>query len=269
MTGKFIYSLAILLLAGLLAACGTIEVSLADEVSVVELGDETGEPADEVTGGPESTAAPTATATIATATIAAATETRPAEPTVTLEPTAAAPTTTVIPTAVAQAAPAGWEQFYNDEYGIGLWHPPGTVAIIGEPASPTFSSVEYPDVIVEEQVFVVRVMNEEGGAFGPPGPQAILNIKLVANPDGKPIGQVAEIFSNRCLDGPLSPPQPTTINVQLSGYRYSCVGIDAMILNEFWSPHPEDPQLTFGAAWWDMSAPLSDEILATVSLGAD
>jgi hypothetical protein len=261
MISKLINGLVMMLLATLLAACGTIEVSLADEISVVELGDVSGEPTDEATGGPESTAAPPATATIAIAT-----QTRPAEPTATPEPTEVVPEETVAPTAVPQTAPAGWLQFYDDEYGLELWHPPGTIVIVEEPASPVFWSVEFPDEIVEEQVFVVRVVQEEGGALGPPGPHAILNVKLVANPDGKNIGQVAELFSRRCSSGPPSSIQPTTINVQLSGYRYSCVGIDEMILNEFWSPHTEDPQLSFGAAWWDMSAPLSDEILATVSL---
>ncbi|UCG22674.1 MAG: hypothetical protein JSW55_10860 [Chloroflexota bacterium] len=261
MSGKYILALGLLLLASLLAACGTIEVGLADEVSVAVQGNATEGPADGGASGLESTPAPLATPTIAEATM-----TPTVEPTATPEPTELIQEETPAPTAVAQFAPAGWEQFYDDEYGIELWHPPGTVAIVGEPVRIESWNADFPDVIIEEQVFAVRVMQEEGGALGPPGPQAILSVKLVANVDGNSIGQIADTFSKRCPDGILTQPQPTTINVQLSGYRYSCEGIDGIIFNEFWSPHPEDPQLTFGAAWADMSAPLSDEILATVSL---
>ena len=264
MTGRFFYGLGILLLASLLAACGTIEVSLADEVSVVELGDVTGESADGSTGSLESTPTP-----LASATNAEATKTPTFEPAATPEPTVVVQEETATSTTVAQTAPVGWLHFIDDEYGVELWHPPGTIVIVEEPATLESWNVEYPDGIFEEQVFVVRIMNEEGGALGPPGPQAILEVKLVANPDGQSIGQVAELFSKRCLDGPLTSPQPTTVNVQLSGYRYSCEGIDGMIISEFWSPHPRDTQLTFGAAWFERSAPLSDEILATVSLEAD
>jgi len=251
MTGKIVIVLGTILLVWGLAACGTIEVSLADdegqESSLV----------DEVGGDNESAPTPSPAAT--------ATKSPTLEPTMTAPPPAATLAATVAPTAAAQNAPADWQRFYDAEYGIELWHPPGTTVVIGEPARPEFSNVEFPEGIVEEQLFVVRVMQDEGGSFGPPGPMAILEVKLVANQEAKNVALLADLYSKRC-PGPLrNLPQPTTVNVQLSGYRYGCEGIDGIIFNEFWSPHPTDPQLLFGAAWADMSAPLSDEILATVA----
>ena len=251
MIGRIVIFLGLLLLASGLAACGTIEIGLAnDDDPEGNLIAETGSAEDVATS---------------TAPVSTATESPAIEPSATPLTPAATPTATVTATTTTQDAPAGWTRFYADEYGIELWHPPGTTAIIDEPSRPEFSSVDFPEGIVEEQVFVVRVMQEEGGPFGPPGPQAILQVKLVTNDQGKSVAQMAELYSKRC-PGPLSGAlQPTTVNVQLSGYRYGCEGIDGIIFNEFWAPHPSDPQLLFGAAWADMSAPLSDEILATVA----
>jgi hypothetical protein len=256
MTGKMIIVLGLALLAGALAACGTIEVSLTDEDGrESSLVDQTDDGVNEVVADQESVAQPQPTMT--------ATEATPIVPTATVEVPSASPEETISAPAGAQVAPADWQRFYDAEFGIELWHPPGTIAEIGEPARPEFSSIEYPEGIVEDQLFVVRVIHKEGGALGPPGPQVILEIKLVANPEGKNVGVVADIFSKRCPGELLSLPQPTTINVHLSGFRYDCEGM--MVFTEFWSPYPADPQIVFGAAWSDMSAPLSDEILATVA----
>jgi hypothetical protein len=258
MTGKMIFVLGIVLLALVLAACGTIEVSVADddgrESSIIE--EESGQA---IVTSPQ----PTATASETTASKTTVPETTTAEATATAEVPSPTPEEMETSTAGAQSAPAGWQRFYDAEYGIELWHPPGTIAEIGEPARPEFSSVEHPEGIVEEQLFVVRVIHEEGGALGPPGPQAILEVKLVANTEGKRVGEVAELYSRRCPGELHSLPQATTINVHLSGYRYDCEGM--MVFTEFWSPYPADPQIVFGAAWSDMSAPFSDEILATVA----
>lgn len=251
MIGRTFLLLSMILVAIGLVACGTIEVGLADEdsqeSSVVE-----------ESGGDEAAAAtlsPTVTAT----------ESAPVESTsAPTPPTATAEVETAV-TPTAESAPAGWERFHADEYGIELWHPQGTTVVIGEPARPEFSSVDYPEGIVEEQLFVATVMQGESGSFGPPGPMAILEVKLVANPESKSAGEMADLFSKRC-PGPVQDPlQPTTVAVQLSGYRYGCEGIDGVIFNEFWSTRPGDPQQLFGAVWANMSAPLADEILATVT----
>jgi len=252
MIGKLPVVLGLLLLVWGLSACGTIQVDVAEE------GQQSDAPVDEVAATADS-----ADGALPTETAVAEPE---AESLATPSPPAATPEASVMPDAAVQDAPAEWQRFHDDEYNLTLWHPPGTTAVLGEPARPVFSSVEYPDGIVEDQVFVVRVINEEGGPFGPSGPQAILELKLVANPDQTPVAAMADLFSKRC-PGPASDSlQPTTINVQLSGFRYSCEGIDGIIFNEFWAPYPGDPQLLFGAAWSDMSSPLADEILATVSL---
>jgi hypothetical protein len=252
MIGKLLVVLGLLLLVWGLPACGTIQVDVADE------GQQSDASVDEVKGTVVSADEVTPTE--------AAVEEPEAESQATPSPAAIIPEASDMPDAAVQDAPAEWQRFYDDEYSLTFWHPPGTTAVIGEPARPVFSSVEYPDGIVEDQVFVVRVINEEGGPFGRPGPQAILEVKLVANPDETPVAAMADLFSKRC-PGPASDSlQPTTVNVQLSGFHYNCEGIDGIIFNEFWAPHPGDPQLLFGAAWSEMSSPLADEILATVSL---
>lgn len=252
MIGRTALLLAALLLVWALSACGTIEVGLADddgEESIVTT---------DLDGSGAGAGAPTPTAT--------ATEIPALEPTATATPAAEIPAATATPTTAVQDGPVGWQRFYDAENGVELWHPAGTTAAIGEPSTPVFSSVEFPDGIAEEQVLVVRVIQEEGGPFGPPGPLALLEFKIVANPEGNNVAVMAEQFSKRC-PGPASDRlQPTTVNVQLSGFRYSCEGIDGIIFNELWVPHPTDPQLLIGAVWPDMSAPLSDEILATVSI---
>lgn len=252
MIGRMIIFLGLLLLAVGLAACGTIEVGLADDDGMEE----------------SAVSQDRSTDAIATSTSPPATPTRraPDEATSTPTPITADATATVALVETDPSTAADWQQFYNDDYGIELWHPPGTTVVIGEPARPVFSSAEYAEGIVEEQVFVARVMQEEGAAFGPPGPQAILEIKLVTNPQSRRLAEMAELYSKRC-PGPLQGPiQPTTINVQLSGYRYGCEGMDGIIFNEFWAPHPADAQLLFGAVWTDMASPLADEILATVAI---
>ncbi len=108
-------------------------------------------------------------------------------------------------------------------------------------------------------------MQEEGGPFGPSGPQLILEVKLVANPEQASVAVMAERFGQRCPGPRPEALQPTTVSVGLSGFRYDCEGIDGIIFNEFWGPHPSDPQLLIGAAWADMYAPLADDILATVT----
>ena len=163
MTGKMIIVLGLALLAGALAACGTIEVSLADEDGrESSLVDQTDDGVNEVVADQESVVQPQPTMT--------ATEATPIVPTATVEVPSASPEETISAPAGAQVAPADWQRFYDAEFGIELWHPPGTIAEIGEPARPEFASIEYPEGIVEDQLFVVRVIHKEGGALGPPGP---------------------------------------------------------------------------------------------------
>jgi hypothetical protein len=243
--------LGALLLMLAISACGTIEVGLADESiedSVLTSNDQ-----DDTFNTEEPR--PTATATDSPLVEPLTSPTPP------VGSTGAPPTATT----TAQGAPVGWQRFSDLEYGLELWHPPGTTAVIGEPSRPTFSSPEFPDGIVEEQEFVVRIVQEEGGPFGPPGPLAILEVKVVANPLERTVAEMADLFSKRCPGSVADPIKPTTINPQLSGYRYGCEGMDGIIFNELWAPHPNGPGLLIGAAWADMSAPLSDEILATLS----
>jgi hypothetical protein len=251
MIGRITLVLGFLLLAWTLSSCGTIEVDLADErdANATQLAGD---------GGPaEQAVQPPATSQVAETPQVTLAATLPA-----LEET---PESVVTPAAASQDGPAGWLRFYDGDYGIELWHPEGTTVELGQPSRPVFSSVEFPDGIVEEQLFVVRVMQDEGGAFGPGSPQAILEIKLVANSEEKRAAEMAELFSKRC-PGPASDSlQPSTINVQLSGFRYSCEGMDGIIFNDFWAPLPADPGLLFGATWADMSSPLADDILATVA----
>ncbi len=244
MIGKIMILLGALALVWGLSACGTIQVDVAEEDQESE--------------------ALVAEVESPTAGLAEATPTQTATEQAEVE-TSATPEASITPGAAVQVAPSEWQRFYDESYGVELWHPPGTTAMIDQPARPVFSSVEYPDGIAEEQVFVVRVMNEEGGPFGPGGPQVILELKLVANPQETAAALMAELFSKRCPGPAPDSLQPTTVNVQLSGFRYGCEGIDGIIFNEFWAPHPSDPQLLFGAVWAEMSSPLADQILATVT----
>ena len=246
MIGKSVVVLGTLLLAALLSACGTIEVDLANEAGLTIADVTTTIPVVETNRADSQDATPQSTTTIVPT--AEPTATRLAEE-VELEETA-------VPAVAVGAVTAGWQRFYDAEFGIELWTPPGTVAEVGEPARPEFWSAEFPDGIIEEQVFVVRVIQEAGGPFGPPGPQAILELKLVANAEGRSIGVAADLFSKRCPGPLLTPPQPTTVNVQLSGYRFACEGIDGIVFNELWSPYPGAPELMVGAAWTDMCSPL-------------
>jgi hypothetical protein len=251
MIGKVVIVLGALLLVWGVSACGTIEVDVANS----------GQGDDAPVAGLEATIAGTVAVTPTTT----ATETLPVESPATPSPSAEAPIASATPGPVVQDAQADWQRFYDEEHGIALWYPPGATAVIGEPSRPVFSSVEFPDGIVEEQVFVVRVMQEEGGPFGPSGPQLILEVKLVANPDETNAAIMAERYSQRC-PGPISDSlQPMTVSVGLSGFRTSCEGIDGIIFNEFWAPDPDDPQLLLGATWADMSSPLADEVLATIT----
>lgn len=251
MIGRIVIVLSAMLLVWGLSACGTIEVGLEDEgeEALAQVG------SDEGTTVSTAEASPTATAT----------ERPEVAPSATASPAAETPEASATPSAVVQVAPADWQRFYDETYGLTLWHPPGTTAVIGEPAQPVFSSLEFPEGIVEEQVFVVRVIQEEGGPFGPGGPQVILEVKLVANPEQASVAVMAERFGQRCPGSPPDSLQPTTVTVGLSGFRYGCEGIDGIIFNEFWGPHPTDPLLLVGAVWADMSAPLADNILATVT----
>lgn len=253
MIGKVVITLGALLLVWGLSACGTIEVDMADE----------GEIDGALIEGVESTI----TSTVESSPTEAATGTPEVEPLETPSPLAETPEASVTTTSPAvQDAPADWQRFHDDSYGITLWHPAGTNAVIGEPSRPVFSSIEFPEGIVEEQVFVVRVIQEEGGPFGPSGPQVILEVKLVANPNETSVAVMAERYGQRCPGPAPDSLQPTTVSVGLSGFRYSCEGIDGIIFNEFWAPHPSDPQLLVGAVWADMSSPLADQILATVAI---
>jgi hypothetical protein len=228
-----------LLLAILLTACGTVEVGLLDDSGETREVTSTTSPAVEPAITEQSSVTPTTA------------------------PPAETPEAPAASTESVQAAPAGWQQFQDEEHGIELWHPPGTTVVIGQPARPVFSNSDYPEGIVEEQVFVARVMQQEGESTAP---RSILEVKLVAKPEERPAVEMADLYSKRC-PGPLQGPiEPTTINVQLSGYRYACEGMDGIIFNEFWSPVPGNSDLLFGAAWADMFSPLADEILATVAL---
>lgn len=174
------------------------------------------------------------------------------------------------PSAGAAAAPPDWQVYRSQDYGFGLRHPPGTFVRLLEPASPTACSAELPACIVEEQVFSAVVMQQAGdqtGLSGAGGPLAILELKLVTNPDGKTAGAMADLFSQRCVGALLAPVEPTTFSVQLRGYRYTCEGMAAF--TEFWAPLGERADLLFGAAWAAAAAPLSEEILSTLTFADD
>jgi hypothetical protein len=179
-----------------------------------------------------------------------------AEPVMTSEP----PTTEPKDEA---SGPTDWQQYRNDEFGFELWHPPGTYIEEQEPSSPEAWNEALPDGLVEEQFYSAVVFQELDGPDTPASRQAILEIKLVANPDDRTLGVMAELFSYRC-PGPLTEPLgATTMSIHLMGYRYTCEGM--LPFTEFWAPYADQSDTLFGAAWATMFSPLSEDILATVT----
>ncbi len=248
---KISLALLLLLAAGLLSACGTVDISLEDQsdegpTPVVPDSDDgamTSEPQPSETVKP--TLLPATPEDVATV-----------EPVITSEPPTTGPQDET-------SGPADWLQYRNDEFGVELWHPPGTYIEEREPSSPEAWNEKLPDGLVEEQLYSAVVFQDLEGEGNPASRQAILEIKLVANRDGVPLSAMAELFSFRC-PGPLAEPLgSTTMSIQLMGYRYTCEGMMPFV--EFWAPYADQNDTLFGAAWAAMFSPLSEDILATVT----
>lgn len=178
------------------------------------------------------------------------------------EPTPAATESIAEPQQDSGTNPPGWQIYRNDEFGIELLHPPGTYIEEMEPSSPEFWSVDIPEGITEEQLFSAVVFQEGGGESDSPSRQAILEIKLVANPEATSVIEMADLFSRRCPGALLESLEATTISVHLMGYRYTCEGM--MTFTELWAQYGDRSDVIFGAAWAEMFSPLSENILSTV-----
>lgn len=245
-------TLGIMLSAVLLSACGTVEIGLEEQPVATA----TPVPTDvnEMQETPLSTLTTTAPSATATTTPENSTPVEPLSPDkeVTTEPQGESGTN-----------PAGWLHYQNDEFGIEFWHPSGTFIEEGEPYSPEFWSVEFPEGIIEEVLFSAFVLQDGGGGDDSPTRQNIVEIKAVANPDALSVSEMAELFSHRCPGQILEPLEATTISVHLMGYRYSCEGM--LPFSEFWAPFDGQTDMLLGAAWAEMFSPLSEDILATVT----
>ena len=116
MIGKITTTLGLLFLAWVVAACGTIEVTMADNDAgdVEELADANGREAD--VGEPTPTTL--------------AVETPQGALTATPFPLEQTPETGLTPSPAAQDGPADWQRFYDGDNGIELWYPPGTTAVL-------------------------------------------------------------------------------------------------------------------------------------------
>jgi hypothetical protein len=156
------------------------------------------------------------------------------------------------------STPSDWRLFKNSEFGISLWHPPGTSIRLIDASTPTYCGPGGLECIAEEQLFSAVVIQEAGDQ------QSVVEFKVVNNPEEKSTAEMAEMFSQRCPGSLTSPLEATTLSVELAGYRYSCEGM--MTFVEFWAPFGDRSDRLLGAAWAESAAPLSEEILMTLSI---
>jgi hypothetical protein len=222
---RFKFATGMLISSFLLSACGIIEVGVEDQT--------------------EEPLSPASTAIVdeqVTAEIETAMPVNPTEESetssemTTAEPPLAATEVVDQPNEETGSNPPGWLRYQNEDIGIEFLHPPETYVEEREPSSPVTWNESLPDGLVEEQLYSAIVYQDIEQENPPANRQAILEIKLVANP---------------------------TVSVHLMGYRYTCEGM--MPFTEFWALFGDHTDIIFSAAWAEMFSPLSDDILATVT----
>ncbi|NQT00258.1 MAG: hypothetical protein HQ595_04155 [Candidatus Omnitrophica bacterium] len=151
-----------------------------------------------------------------------------------------------------------WQIYTNEEHGLSVNHPAGTVVEELAPGSVTFCSTSLPDCIVQERVFLANVRRTKNRDAH------VLSLKLVRKPSGMSLYAAVEYFSQECLGAMISPLEQVKLSNKLTGYKYSCQGMGP--ITYLWAAVEDRPDILFVASWFGEDTSLAEQVVSTVQL---